>query len=135
MSKPLPTWARFLNARADMIDELHREGATAKQIANHLSVRPSQVEMIRTRDRSTDWFLCGESEPKKELVQGCKVRLLHNKMKCPIPAGTEGVFVRDSGHWALVNWTGLAEEQALVIQWTTGLKRGGWVLLAALEVL
>lgn len=135
MSKSIPAWARFLSARADMIDELHKDGATAKQIANHLSMCPSQVEMIRTRDRSTDWCMRGQPEPKKDLVAGCKVRLLHNKTKCPIPALTEGMFVRDSGRWALVQWNGLSEEQVLGIQWDSGLKQACWVLLAALEVL
>ena len=127
MSYKHPAWTKFFAARVELVDVLYKEGATDKQIANHISVSPEFVGMIRT--------LRGEPEPKKELEQNCRVRLLHNKLKCPIPAGTEGVFVRDSGLWALVQWTGLSEEEAHGIQWTTGLKRGGWVPLNTLEVL
>lgn len=53
------SWARFLVARADMIDALHRDGMSDKHIAATLSAEATQVFLIRTRDRSTDYVMRG----------------------------------------------------------------------------
>lgn len=139
MSYKHPAWTKFFAARTELVDVLHKEGATDKQIANHISASPAFVEMIRT--------LRGEPEAKKELVRGSRVRLLHTKMKCPIPAGTEGKFINDHGRFALVAWCGLTEEQARTIEWPESAERiywekrepwmkyGFWVPIHTLEVL
>ncbi len=47
-------WQRFLDARADVIDWLKKEGDTDERIAIQLSMDANQVRMIRERDRSNE---------------------------------------------------------------------------------
>lgn len=47
-------WLTFLNARADAIDELRRNGRRDFEIAHAMRMDELQVRLIRTRDRSLD---------------------------------------------------------------------------------
>lgn len=63
-----PAWARFLGARADVIDENHKEGWSDAQIAASLSMDTVQVRMIRTRDRSTDHVFRASAIPASRVL-------------------------------------------------------------------